>query len=98
MRTHYVNDKIFRAFDILETLSGDEKIRLLAAEREKALKDEASMLGAALRKGEKIGLEKGARTKAVDTAKKLLTIGVLSVEQIADATGLSLDEVRALKE
>ncbi|MDM8540121.1 Rpn family recombination-promoting nuclease/putative transposase [Desulfococcaceae bacterium HSG9] len=105
MRTHYANDKIFRAFDILETLSGDEKIRLLAAEREKALKDEASMLGAAIRKGEKIGLqkgekiglEKGARTKAVNTAEKLLTIDVLSVEQIADATGLSLDEVRALR-
>ncbi len=91
MRTHYVNDKIFRAFDILGMLSGDEKIRLLTAEREKALRDEPSMLGAALRKGEQIGLEKGARNKAFNTAKKLIAIGILSVEQIADATGLSLD-------
>ncbi len=87
------NDKIFKVFDILETLSGDEKIRLLAAEREKALKDEASMLGSARRKGIKIGMEKSAR----NTAKKLLAIGILSVEQIADATGLSLDEVSALQ-
>jgi len=105
MRTHYTNDKIIRAFDILKTFSQDEEIRLLAEQREKALKDEASMLGSARRKGknegekigmekgEKIGLEKGAR----NTAQKLLAIGILSVDQIADATGLSLDEVRDLQ-
>lgn len=97
MRTHYANKNIIRAFDILERLSTDEEIRLLAEQRERALKDEASMLGAARRQGEKIGLQKGERYKASDTAGKLLKVGVLSVEQIADATGLSLDHVKALQ-
>ena len=113
MRTHYANKNIIRAFDVLERLSADEEIRLLAEQRERALKDEASMLGAArrkgekaglqkgekigLQKGEKIGLQKGARNKALNTARKLLATGVLSAEQIADATELSLAHVKALQ-
>jgi predicted transposase/invertase (TIGR01784 family) len=105
MRTQYSNPNIIKAFDILEKLSADEKTRMLAEQRERALKDEASMLGSArrqgektgLEKGEKIGLEKGARNNAIETAARLLKMGVLSAEQIADATGLSTDQVKAMQ-
>ncbi len=96
MRTQYSNPNIIKAFDILEKLSADEKTRMLAEQRERALKDEASLLGGARRQGVKDGLEKGARNKAIETAAKLLKMGVLSAEQIADATGLSTDQVKAM--
>jgi predicted transposase/invertase (TIGR01784 family) len=46
--------------------------------------------------GEKIGVEKGKKEKASETARNLLSIGVLSVEQIAQATGLDAENVRLL--
>ncbi len=101
MRTHYANPKIQKAFDMLEALSADTDVRILAEEREKALKDEASALGSARREGEQIGFEKGLedgqRQNAIQTAKKLLKMGVLSTDQIADATGLELDEIEKLE-
>ena len=42
--------------------------------------------------GEKIGVEKGAKQKAYDIARNLKSIG-LSAEQIATATGLSVEEI-----
>ena len=39
--------------------------------------------------------EKGAQQKAIETAKKFLAMG-LSVEQVADGTGLSIDEIEKL--
>ncbi|MEM9888293.1 MAG: Rpn family recombination-promoting nuclease/putative transposase [Bacteroidota bacterium] len=50
-----------------------------------------------LEKGEKIGLEKGEYKKAIDTACSLKKMGILSDEQIAQATGLSVEEVTNLK-
>ncbi|OQY53215.1 MAG: hypothetical protein B6245_23020 [Desulfobacteraceae bacterium 4572_88] len=57
--------------------------------REKALKDEASALYAARRKGEEIGRKR--------TALNLLSMGVLTPEQIARATDLSVAEVECLR-
>ncbi|MBS3666326.1 hypothetical protein KGA68_00120 [Halomonas boliviensis] len=42
-----------------------------------------------IQEGEKLGIEK--------TARNLLKLGVLSDEQIAEATGLALDEVAKLR-
>ena len=42
------------------------------------------------------GIEKGSHAKAIETAKKLLDMG-MSVENIAIATGLSEDEIEKLK-
>ena len=41
------------------------------------------------------GMSQGAHQKAVETAKKFLAMG-LSVEQVADGTGLSVDEIEKL--
>ncbi|MDM8541894.1 Rpn family recombination-promoting nuclease/putative transposase [Desulfococcaceae bacterium HSG9] len=108
MRTHYANPKIQKAFDMLETLSADENIKILAEERAKALKDEISIIASerrsARREGERIGIEKGKiigiedgqKIKAFETARKLLRMGILSTEQIADATGLERAEIDKL--
>jgi len=49
-----------------------------------------------LEKGLKKGLEQGSQQKAEQTALNLLKIGVLTKEQIAEATGLSSEIVESL--
>ena len=51
-----------------------------------------------LEQGLQEGLEQGAQQKAVEAATNLLRMKVLTPEQIAQGTGLPLDEVLALKE
>jgi predicted transposase/invertase (TIGR01784 family) len=97
MRTNYRNPAIRKAFAILEILSADQKTRLLAEMREKALRNERSELAAARKKGLEEGIEKGATDKAKETAETLLKMGVLSTEQISQATGLSVKEIRKLQ-
>ena len=52
--------------------------------------------GKAKDEGERIGIEKGAKQKAIETAENFLEMG-LSVEQVAQGTGLSVEEVESLK-
>ena len=42
------------------------------------------------------GFEEGERSKARDAARNLLNMGLLILEQIAQATGLSVEDIRAL--
>lgn len=46
---------------------------------------------------ERIGIEKGGKEKAEKTAKNLLSLGILTEEQIAQATELKIEEIRRLK-
>jgi predicted transposase/invertase (TIGR01784 family) len=50
-----------------------------------------------LLKGEQIGLQRGRQENARETAINLLALGLLDDHQIAQTTGLSLDEVKALR-
>ena len=59
MRTQYTNPMIHKAFEVLETLSADELTRQRAEMREKALKNEVSMLEAARNEGLQQGLQQG---------------------------------------
>ena len=93
MRPQYHNHLIHKAFSVLESLSADEKTRHLAEAREKALKNEVSMLGAARREG----IAAGRYEKARETAKNLLAIGVLTMEQIVKATGLTYQEIQEIQ-
>jgi predicted transposase/invertase (TIGR01784 family) len=101
MRAHYKNPLVHRAFDILETLSADQKVRRLAEMRETALRNEISALADARREGEEEGIKKGEKKgkkegreeQARSTAETLLRMGVLSPEQIAEATGLSRKDI-----
>jgi len=97
MRTHYANPKIQKAFDMLEALSADQDVRILTEEREKALRDEISIIGSERRSARREGRREGERKKAVETAKKLLRMEVLSADQIADATGLETAEIEECK-
>lgn len=42
------------------------------------------------------GVLRGAHAKAIESAKRLLAAGKLSYQEIADAMGLSIEEVKAL--
>jgi len=44
------------------------------------------------------GIEAGAKKKAIETANNLLKMNVVTIEHIAYATGLSIEEVTSLKE
>ena len=44
------------------------------------------------------GKEEGEKQAYISTAKKLLQLGVITAEQISEATGLTLEEIQKLKE
>ncbi|MNV76466.1 hypothetical protein D3C71_1698210 [compost metagenome] len=73
-----------KAMDTLQYLSQDSEARRLYEARQKYLHDEASML-------------EGARLAGIkEVAKNMLTLG-LDIVTIAKATGLSEQEIVALK-
>lgn len=49
-----------------------------------------------LAEGREVGLAEGRKEKAVETARTLLSMRTLTKEQIAQATGLSVEEVESL--
>jgi len=59
------------------------------------LKNSADTAG---EKGEKIGIEKGEKKKAAETAKNLLSMGILTTEQVAQAAGLSAEEIGLIQQ
>lgn len=81
MREHYNNPAIHKAFDKLEALSANKNIRETAQKREKALKDEAMFLGEA------------RRQVYFKVARKLLLKGNMSVEEIAEITEMSVEDI-----
>ena len=93
MRMTYKNPAIHKAFGILESLSADEESRYLAEMREKALKTERTDLNAAERRG----IQKGWTENAIRTAENLLKMGILTTEQISQATGLGKKEILKIR-
>ncbi|MCQ2197705.1 MAG: hypothetical protein MJZ60_09325 [Bacteroidaceae bacterium] len=49
-----------------------------------------------LAEGIQKGLAEGDRNRQISTARSLKSMGILSVSQIAEATGLTTDEIEAL--
>ncbi|MBK1716277.1 Rpn family recombination-promoting nuclease/putative transposase [Thiocystis violacea] len=96
---------IQEALSRVRQLSADEEARRLAFVRERALHDEVSLLKEAheegreegREEGERLGMRKGRLEAAQDTARNLITLDVLSDGQIAQATGLSVAQVEALR-
>ncbi len=84
---------IREALSQIRALSADEEARRLAFVRERALHDEATLLKEARQEGLEQGLERGRR----ETARNLIKLAVLSDAQIAQATGLPLAQVEALR-
>ena len=81
------DSNIDKAFEILETISLSREERAAYLSREMALHDEATRLSDAEERGEK--------RKAIEIANNLLDI--LDDETIALKTGLSIEEVKALR-
>ena len=73
-----------RAVGFLKELSADERTRMLYEEREKARRDWMSLMGGAERKGR------------MDVARNLLDMN-MSIDTIIRATGLTKDEIEAIK-
>ncbi len=96
MKQNAANPMIRKAVGVLEGLSADEKTRLLAEMREKALKDEATFLGEARREGFERGRAEGKSEGKIEMARNLLKMGGISVEKIALAAGLTVVEVQKL--
>ncbi len=104
---------IQRAIGKLRAMSADEEERYWAEAREKALRDEVTLLAEAreegleqglergleqgLEQGREQGLEQGRLEATRETARNLIALGVLSDAQIAQATGLPLAQVEALR-
>ena len=93
-----------KAMTTLEFLSQDEQTRMLYEARQKALHDYASAIGNAeergMQKGIEIGrekgMEKGMEKGRLDVARAMMMDGE-SVERIMRFTGLSREEVEALR-
>ena len=84
-------DEIREAKDELIRMSNDDTQRELYEMRAKTLKDKISALNEAERKG----IQKGAKNKAIEIAKSMISIG-LDKDTIAKSTGLDLSEVEKL--
>lgn len=88
------------AQEIFEAAKSDPIKRRLIQEREEAVRNYNNAISSAtergLAEGEKIGLEKGAQQKAIETAKKMLAKG-LDVADIVEFSGLSVAEIESLR-
>ena len=76
------NESINKAVGILKELSADEQTRLLYEAHEKARMDEDARTRYAL------------KIRETEIAKKLLAMG-MPIDEVIEASGLSIDEVNA---
>ncbi|MEJ8553768.1 Rpn family recombination-promoting nuclease/putative transposase [Tepidibacter sp. Z1-5] len=96
-------EEIKEAKDELVRISNDDEQRMIYEMRSKILRDKVSALNKAKNEGIEEGMEKGMdkgrqegeKLKAIEIAKSLLDI--LDIETIAAKTGLSIDELKKLK-
>ena len=85
------NPAIDEAWGIIKVLSGDERTRALAEAREKARMDMDSWLGDARQEG----IEEGRQEGILEVARNALRKNMAHAD-IADLTGLSIEEVKKL--
>ena len=85
------NENLKEAVEKLDRISEDEKMQRIIELREKAIRDEHAIYA----KGLDDGVEKGAREKQIEIAKKLLKSKV-EIEIIIETTGLTEEEIKKL--
>ena len=98
------NKDINKAIDELEQVSGNEKLRRIAELKEKYIRDEQASIAYAQNEGYRQGEEKGKvegkvegkNERNMEIAKKLLK-KQMSTKDIAEVTGLSVEEIKKLK-
>ena len=97
------NEEVKKANSVLYEMSEDEELQRLAELREKWDLDERSALGHAKEEGikegklegEKIGVKKGEKSKAIEIAKKMKN-EEMDINIIMKITGLIKDEIEKL--
>lgn len=89
------NKKIEEAVVTVHKMSEDEKIRRLAYLREKAIRDEKAIYAAGIDKGIARGKVEGAAETKVSIVLKLSEMN-MQIEQIAEATNLSVEKVNSI--
>ncbi|WP_026888175.1 Rpn family recombination-promoting nuclease/putative transposase [Clostridium beijerinckii] len=82
------NEKIKKAYNILEVISKDDNARAAYEAREAELHDQMTRL--------KSAREEGIKEERIKNAKNFLVMG-LDVDMVAKGTGLSVDEVLKIK-
>ena len=92
--------EVDRALSHLKYVSADDDVREIYKLRERTIHDQnsAKIVGVekALAEGEAISIEKGALQAKLEIAKNLLAMQ-LNIEQVAQSTGLSVEEIEHLK-
>lgn len=87
------NKDIKNAYDYLQIISKDEKARMAYEAREAELHDQMTRIKSAMDKGKIEGALKGA----IKVAKNLLKMG-LSIEKVAEAVELPVEDILKIKE
>ena len=95
MSISQTNPAIAEAWGVIKVLSADEEARLLAESRDKARMDFEDRYDGAYREGEQIGEQRGRQKERRELALNALRKN-MPHEDIADLTGLSLDEIRQI--
>ncbi|MEN8218608.1 MAG: PD-(D/E)XK nuclease family transposase [Pseudomonadota bacterium] len=93
----YENPYIGEMFELIkeDKITPDERAQMKKENNQEEAQKDARQEG--FKEGEKKGLKEGER-KIAETTRNLLAMGSLSVEQIARATGLPLERVKALSD
>ena len=86
------------AENTLTKINMDEWRWIIQGQIEGKKRDYTSGLLAAERRGVAKGIEQGVQQNARENARNFLKMNLLSSEQIAQGTGIPLEEVLALKE
>ena len=81
---------------LLNTMSRDQQEWENQIGYERFVHDCISREKYAFMKGEKLGVEHGAKANAIENAKNLLILDKLSCEEIAECCSLPLEEVQKL--
>jgi predicted transposase/invertase (TIGR01784 family) len=97
MKTILHNDSVIKkAHKEYINFTGSDEYRELYEARQKWIRDQATLVYGAREEGKKEGVREGNRERALTIAKKLLNKGV-AVEEVADMTGLEINEVKKIK-
>lgn len=86
------NEKIRKAYNILESISKDDKARAAYESREAELHDQMTRLKSAKEEG----IKEGIKEATIKNAKNFLAMG-LDVDMVAKGTGLSVEEVQSIQ-
>ena len=81
----------------LSSISANQELWIEQYRQEIAERDRISAIAAGRREGIEQGIAQGIAQNRIETARKFLSMGIAPA-QVAEGTGLSLEEVRKLED